>query len=187
MNSLYRVFPGSRSLLHSHLSNAGYSYFGTLLDDKVLFGSKCADSPLEYSFRQRRPLRTVIVVGGQIQVLKRGCFCRGLAWVLLLEGFVEKGWIVNKVRICVLLFLYFIFLLYGQQELTRSSWLNCVLRDDEAVNWVSIGHYEAIAAGKWWEGIYAFIHWTKWRFGQVLPMPDWLTDRLWKIVLLCSL
>ena len=55
---------------------------------------------------------------------------------------------MNKVRICVLLFLYFIFLLYGQQELTRSSWLNCVLRDDEAVNWVSIGHYEAIAAGK---------------------------------------
>ena len=53
---------------------------------------------------------------------------------------------MNKVRICVLLFLYFIFLLYGQQELTRSSWLNCVLRDDEAVNWVSIGHYEAVAA-----------------------------------------
>ena len=23
---------------------------------------------------------------------------------------------------------------------TRSSWLNCALRDDEAVNWVSIGH-----------------------------------------------
>ena len=25
------------------------------------------------------------------------------------------------------------------------SWLNCALRDDEAVYWVSIGHYEAIA------------------------------------------
>ena len=24
---------------------------------------------------------------------------------------------------------------------TRSSWLNCALRDDEAVYWVSIGHY----------------------------------------------
>ena len=23
---------------------------------------------------------------------------------------------------------------------TRSSWINCALRDDEAVNWVSIGH-----------------------------------------------
>ena len=28
---------------------------------------------------------------------------------------------------------------------TRSSWLNCALRDDEAVYWVSIGHYEAVA------------------------------------------
>ena len=31
--------------------------------------------------------------------------------------------------------------------LTRSSWLNCALRDDEAVYWVSIGHYEAVAVG----------------------------------------
>ena len=30
---------------------------------------------------------------------------------------------------------------------TRSSWLNCALRDDEAVYWVSIGRYEAIAVG----------------------------------------
>ena len=30
---------------------------------------------------------------------------------------------------------------------TRSSWLNCALRDNEAVYWVSIGHYEAVAVG----------------------------------------
>ena len=30
---------------------------------------------------------------------------------------------------------------------TRSSWLNCALRDDEAVYWVSIGHCEALAIG----------------------------------------
>ena len=30
---------------------------------------------------------------------------------------------------------------------TRSSWLNCALRVDEAVYWVSIGHYEAVAVG----------------------------------------
>ena len=30
---------------------------------------------------------------------------------------------------------------------TRSSWLNCVLRDDEDVYWVSIGHCEALAIG----------------------------------------
>ena len=36
------------------------------------------------------------------------------------------------------------------KKITRSSWLNCALRDDEAVYWVSIGHYEAVAVGKWW-------------------------------------
>ena len=30
---------------------------------------------------------------------------------------------------------------------TRFSWLNCALRDNEAVYWVSEGHYEAIAVG----------------------------------------
>ena len=33
---------------------------------------------------------------------------------------------------------------------TRTSWLNCALRDYEAVYWVSIGHYEAVAVGNWW-------------------------------------
>ena len=35
----------------------------------------------------------------------------------------------------------------GKGKKTRSSWLNCALRDDEAVYWVSIGHYEAVAVG----------------------------------------
>ena len=34
-----------------------------------------------------------------------------------------------------------------KEENTRSSWLNCTLREDEAVYLVSIGHYEAIAVG----------------------------------------
>ena len=33
--------------------------------------------------------------------------------------------------------------------LTRSSWLNGALRDDEAVYWVSTGNYEALAIGNW--------------------------------------
>ena len=37
--------------------------------------------------------------------------------------------------------------LYRKPVITRSSWLNCALRDDEAVYWVSIGHYEAVAVG----------------------------------------
>ena len=34
-----------------------------------------------------------------------------------------------------------------ERKYTRSSWLNCALRDDEAVCWVGIGHYEAVAVG----------------------------------------
>ena len=30
---------------------------------------------------------------------------------------------------------------------SRSSWLNSALQGDEAVYWVSIGHYEAVAVG----------------------------------------
>ena len=33
------------------------------------------------------------------------------------------------------------------QLITRFSWLNCALRDDEAVYSFSIGHYEAVAVG----------------------------------------
>ena len=56
--------------------------------------------------------------------------------------------------------------------ITRSSWLNCALQGDEAVYWVSIGHYETVAVRNWWywvsRGIYAIIYWTKWRSRQVL-------------------
>ena len=41
----------------------------------------------------------------------------------------------------------------GKECKTRSSWLNCALRDDEAVYWVSIGHYEAVAVGNWWHWV----------------------------------
>ena len=34
-----------------------------------------------------------------------------------------------------------------KNEKTRSSWLNCALRDYEAVYSVSIGHFEAVAVG----------------------------------------
>ena len=43
----------------------------------------------------------------------------------------EHKEVSNKKKICI----------------TRSSWLNCALRDDEAVYWVSKGHYEAVAVG----------------------------------------
>ena len=63
---------------------------------------------------------------------------------------------------------------------TRSTWLNCVSQDDEAVYCVSIGHFErwqlVLDDNGLVEGIYAFIYCTKWRSGQVLPMPYSLTD-----------
>ena len=34
-------------------------------------------------------------------------------------------------------------------KITISSWLNCALRDDEAVYWASIGHYETVAVSNW--------------------------------------
>ena len=33
------------------------------------------------------------------------------------------------------------------KKTTRSVWFNSALRGDEAVYWVSIGHYEAVAVG----------------------------------------
>ena len=59
-------------------------------------------------------------------------------------------------------------------SVTRSSWLNCALRDDEAVYWVSIGHYEAVAVviddtGSE-EGIY-ILHKVEIWSGVSLPMP----------------
>ena len=34
-----------------------------------------------------------------------------------------------------------------KSDQTRSSWLNCALRDEESVYWVSIGHYEVVSVG----------------------------------------
>ena len=39
------------------------------------------------------------------------------------------------------------FLLAWKHIKTRSSWFNCALLDDEAVYWVIIGQYEAVAVG----------------------------------------
>ena len=46
-------------------------------------------------------------------------------------------------------FTFSLFSLHFKKK-TRSSWFNCALRDDEAVYWVSIGQFEAVAVGDWW-------------------------------------
>ena len=50
-------------------------------------------------------------------------------------------------------FNFLFFKLWSISWITRSSWLNCALRDDEAVYWVSIGHYETVAVGNWWHWV----------------------------------
>ena len=80
---------------------------------------------------------------------------------------------------------------------TRSSWLNCALRDDEAVHWVSIGHYEVVAVGDWWiinddrvsRGqlcLYISHKVEIWSGVTDALRTHWLTDRLRKIELLSS-
>ena len=66
---------------------------------------------------------------------------------------------------------------------TRSSWLNCALRDDEAVYWVSIGHYEALAVGNWWYWVrrghlclYILHKVEIWKGVTHTWQTDWLTD-----------
>ena len=58
-------------------------------------------------------------------------------------------WIIfTQSRVLALIFKHLCF--NKNKQKTRFSWLNCALRDDEAVYWVSIGHYEAVAVGNWW-------------------------------------
>ena len=87
-------------------------------------------------------------------------------------------------------FNFLFFKLWSISWITRSSWLNCALRDDEAVYWVSIGHYEAVAVGNWWYWVSRghlclyILHKVEIWTGVT---DAWLTHRLWKIVLLSSL
>ena len=73
---------------------------------------------------------------------------------------------------------------------TRSSWLNCALRDDEVLYWVSIGHYEAVAVGNLWywvsRGHLCLYVLNKVVIWSGVTTPHRFTDRLWKIVLLSS-
>ena len=55
---------------------------------------------------------------------------------------------------------------------TRPDASDKFMTEATSMYWVSIRHYEAVAIGNWW---YCFIYCTKWRSGQVLPTPHWLT------------
>ena len=85
---------------------------------------------------------------------------------------------------------------HGVHQVTRSSWLNCALRDDEAVYWISIGHYEAVAIGNWWYWVsrghlclYISHKGEIWSRATEALLTDWLTDghTLWNIKILSSL
>ena len=62
---------------------------------------------------------------------------------------------------------------------TRSTWLNCALRDNKTMFWVSIGHYEAVADVNWqgWTGKLFFTGRGKAKnlwggAGNPLPLPS---------------
>ena len=81
----FRIFPGSRALLHSHLDHAGFSYIGTLGGEK--------DEALSDDWnccRKRRPLCSIQAAGGEIQVFERDSVCGWVAWVLLLGHWCPK-------------------------------------------------------------------------------------------------
>ena len=77
----------------------------------------------------------------------------------------------------------------GMEMITRYSWLYCTLQDDEAVYWVSIGYYEAVAVGNWWYWV-SRGHWCLYLLHKVEIWTGvtyaWLTDWLWKIGLLST-
>ena len=67
--------------------------------------------------------------------------------------------------------------------INTKSWINCALRDDEAVYWVSIGHYEAVAVGNWWYWVSTghsclyILHKVEiWTGVTDAWQTDWLTD-----------
>ena len=79
----------------------------------------------------------------------------------------------------------------GDLTITRSSWLNCALRDNEAVYWVSIGQYKSVVVCNWWywvsRGHLCLCKLNKveiWTCVINALLTDWLTDRLWKIELI---
>ena len=101
-----------------------------------------------------------------------------LGWTnpLLLEAWCSVQWWQNRDK---------------RQLLTRSSWFNCALRDDEAVCWVSIGYCEALAVGNWWYLVsrghlclYILHKVEIWKGVTHAWQTDW---QLWKIELLSSL
>ena len=79
------------------------------------------------------------VVDQQIHFLEtEQRLCRKL--VELMEGFLRME---NKTKISPT------HQMAAQKNIskTRSSWVNCALRDEEAVYWVSVAHYEAVSVG----------------------------------------
>ena len=71
----------------------------------------------------------------------------GLVGLMSLLSLVGLVGLRCQVGLILGIFLLFNMMQKSFQMETRSSWLNCALRDDEAVFWVSIGYYEAVAVG----------------------------------------
>ena len=66
------------------------------------------------------------------------------SWRTFQEGNVTSCWLEYPAAVC-LTFAGLLFQIKVKEN--KSSWLNCVLRDDEAVYWFTIVH---IVVGTWW-------------------------------------
>ena len=70
--------------------------------------------------------------------------------VLERESYLPHGTVlirnINWENFCFIIQIYWKVCIV---TITRSSWFNCALRDDEALYWVIIGHYEAVEVGNW--------------------------------------
>ena len=99
------------------------------------------------------PCSRIIFAGQKLGRARRRSLCRGVArfkeWIIL-PSCCCRWWMNNLPSIHYSFKCPTYENLEDKLNITRSSWLNCALRDDEAVYWVSIGHYVAVAVGNWW-------------------------------------
>ena len=112
---IVKLLDGLRFLHVANLSSATPSVLGSSLDTV----------PLDHSVEFERKLADFIVVCCRIFSVFRALQW-GISRLYFDPSYILRGFPCHK------------------RNYTRSSWLNCALRDDEAVYWVSIGHYEAV-------------------------------------------
>ena len=95
--------------------------------------------------RDPPPFMAKTILNFHFDYLNPSLISKGFANICHFQNFariVLFKFVVSDIITCNSFLQYLPFVI-----LTRSSWLNCALRDDEAVYWVSLGHCEVVAVG----------------------------------------